>query len=58
MERTFSARYRWYIFTICAAMYIISNFWRVSNAVIAGDLSHDLGLSPKSLGMLGGCFFL
>jgi len=49
--------YRWYIFAICAAMYVISNFWRVSNAVIAGDLSHDLGLSPEVLGLLGGAFF-
>ena len=49
MKETFSPRYRWYIFAICAVMYILSNFWRVSNAVIAGDLSRDLGLSPETL---------
>ena len=38
-------------------MYIISHFWRVSNAVIAAELSHDLGLSPENLGLLGGAFF-
>jgi len=38
-------------------MYIMSHFWRVSTAVIAGDLSIDLGLSPELLGMLGGAFF-
>lgn len=57
MGKPFSPRYRWYIFAICAAMYVISNFWRVSNAVIAGDLSHDLALSPELLGLLGGSFF-
>ncbi len=49
--------YRWYIFAVCAGMYIMSNFWRVSTAVIAGDLSLDLGLSPDILGLLGGAFF-
>ncbi len=57
MKKPFSPSYRWYIFAICAAMYIISNFWRVSSAVIAGDLSHDLGLSPEILGLMGGAFF-
>lgn len=57
MEKPFSSRYRWYIFALCAAIFIISQFWRVSNAVVANDLSHDLGLSPESLGLLGGAFF-
>lgn len=38
-------------------MYIISQFWRVSNAVIASDLVHDLSLSSENLGLLGGAFF-
>ena len=38
-------------------MFTLSNFWRVSNAVIAADLSRDLGLSPDTLGLLGGAFF-
>ncbi len=57
MEKPFSSSYRWYIFALCAAIFIISQFWRVSNAVVANDLSHDLGLSPESLGLLGGAFF-
>lgn len=57
MNKPFSPHYRWYIFTLCAATFIISQFWRVSNAVVANDLSHDLGLSPENLGLLGGAFF-
>jgi len=57
MKKTFSPRYRWGIFAICAFMYILSQFWRVSTAVIAGDLSRDLGISPEMLGLLGGAFF-
>lgn len=57
MEKPFSANYRWYIFALCAAIFIISQFWRVSNAVVANDLSRDLGLSPETLGLLGGAFF-
>ncbi|MRR17302.1 MAG: MFS transporter [Deltaproteobacteria bacterium] len=57
MGKTFSANYRWYIFALCAAIFIISQFWRVSNAVVANDLSRDLGLTPESLGLLGGAFF-
>jgi sugar phosphate permease len=60
MENRFSPIspwYRWYIFAICAIMYIASCFWRVSNAVVAGDLSRDLSLSPETLGLLGGAFF-
>jgi len=52
-----SAKYRWYIFAMCCSTYIISGFWRVSNAVIAGDLSQDLSLSPEMLGLVGGAFF-
>jgi MFS family permease len=49
--------YRWYIFAMCGGTYIISGFWRVSNAVIAGDLARDLALSPELLGLVGGAFF-
>jgi MFS family permease len=52
-----SPSYRWYIFAMCGSTYVISGFWRVSNAVIAGDLAHDLALSPEVLGLMGGAFF-
>ena len=57
MKKPFSPNYHWCIFALCAAMFIISQFWRVSNAVVANELSHDLGLSPENLGLLGGAFF-
>jgi MFS family permease len=52
-----SSSYRWYIFAMCGSTYVISGFWRVSNAVIAGDLARDLALSPEVLGLMGGAFF-
>jgi sugar phosphate permease len=57
MKKRLSPAYRWSIFALCASMYIISHFWRVSNAVVADELSHDLSLSPENLGLLGGAFF-
>ncbi len=57
MEKPFSSHYRWCIFALCATIFILSQFWRVSNAVVANELSHDLGLSPENLGLLGGAFF-
>ncbi len=57
MKNSFSPYYRWCVFALCAIMYILSQFWRVSNAVIAGDLIHDLNLSSENLGLLGGAFF-
>jgi len=57
MTSRHSSRYRWYIFAMCGSTYVISGFWRVSNAIIAGDLSRDLGLSPEVLGLVGGAFF-
>jgi sugar phosphate permease len=47
----------WAIFAVLCFMYIISHFYRVSNAVIARDLVRDLGLSAETLGLLGGAFF-
>ncbi len=57
MNHTASPHYRWYIFAMCCSTYVISGFWRVSTAVLAGELSSDLVLSPEVLGLLGGVFF-
>ena len=57
MKKPFSPHYRWYIFALCAATFILSQFWRVSNGVIASELSYDLCLSSENLGLLGGAFF-
>lgn len=45
------------IFCILAAMFIMSQFLRVSNAVVANELMRDLHLSAAQLGALGSAFF-
>ncbi len=45
------------IFSILSALYTLSMFHRVSNAVIAPNLIQDLGLDAETLGILGGAFF-
>jgi MFS family permease len=46
-----------FIFVILSALYLLSQFYRVSNAVIAPDLIKDLDLNAETLGLLGGAFF-
>jgi MFS family permease len=45
------------IFLVLSALYILSMFYRVSNAVIAPSLIQELGLHPETLGILGGAYF-
>ena len=40
------------------AVFVLSQFFRAANAVIAKTLSAEFGLSPESLGLLTGMFFL
>jgi len=46
-----------FIFTILSGLFVLSQFYRVSNAVIAPDLIRDLHLNAEMFGMLGGAFF-
>jgi MFS family permease len=46
-----------FIFSVLSALYILSMFYRVSNAIIAPNLIQDLGLDAETLGILGGAFF-
>jgi MFS family permease len=46
-----------FIFSILSALFTLSMFYRVSSAVIAPNLMHDLGLDAENLGILGGAFF-
>lgn len=46
-----------FAFSILSVLYLLSQFYRVSNAVIAPDLSRDLSLNAETLGILGGAFF-
>jgi sugar phosphate permease len=48
---------RWVIFSVLALMYILVYFYRVSLAVVAGDISRELSLSPQQLGSLSGILF-
>jgi len=50
-------RQRWTIFAVLALMYILVYFYRVSLAVVAGDISRELRLTPQQLGMLSGVLF-
>jgi len=46
-----------FIFSILSALFVLSMFFRVSNAVIAPNLIQDLGLNAGTLGILGGAYF-
>lgn len=50
-------RCRWTIFAVLALMYILVYFYRVSLAVVAGDISRELHLTPQQLGSLSGVLF-
>jgi MFS family permease len=46
-----------FIFAVLSALYVFSQFFRVSNAVIAPNLIQDLKLNAETLGILGGAYF-
>jgi predicted MFS family arabinose efflux permease len=48
---------RFFLFSILSALFVLSMFYRVSSAVIAPNLMHDLRLNAENLGVLGGAFF-
>ena len=48
---------RWTIFFVLSLIYILVYFYRVSLAVVAGDISQELSLSPADLGRLSGILF-
>jgi len=48
---------RWAVFNLAGSLFVISQFYRVSNAVIAPELQSDLSLSAESLGFLSAMFF-
>jgi len=48
---------KWHIFLVLTGLYIIAYFYRVSAAVIAGDLAEDLALSPQELGNVSAALF-
>jgi sugar phosphate permease len=49
--------HRWLIFSISSSLFFISQFYRVSNAVIAPLLIRDLSLDTEGLGLISASFF-
>src|SRR3981081_1356745 len=45
------------LLVLLIAITCLSQFYRVSNSVIAPELTRDLGLSPRQLGWAGSAFF-
>ncbi len=48
---------RWMIFAIASSLFFLSQFYRVSNAVIAPQLIQDLALDTKAIGLMSASFF-
>jgi predicted MFS family arabinose efflux permease len=48
---------RWVVFGLFTAAYFLSYFFRSANAVIAPDLSRELGLVAAQLGLMTSLFF-
>ena len=40
-----------------AMLFLLSQFYRVTSAVIASELMHDLSLTAKDMGLLSSVFF-
>ena len=49
---------RWAIFVIASGNFFLSQFYRVSNAVISPQLLRDLSLDTAGLGLLSASFFM
>jgi sugar phosphate permease len=47
----------WLIFALAACLFLLSQFYRVSNAVIAPMLIADLSLDTKAIGLMSASFF-
>ncbi len=50
-------RYRWYLFGVLAAQYLMVYFHRVSPAVVAHELTNAFCISGTSLGLLASAYF-
>ena len=49
--------YRWLVFAVLAAAYLLVYFHRTCPAVVAGDLMRDLGAGATAMGMLAAAYF-
>jgi len=48
---------RWTVLALASLLFVLSQFHRVANAVVAADLQRDLGLSSEALGGVTAAFF-
>jgi sugar phosphate permease len=48
---------RWLIFLIASLLFLLSQFYRASVAVIAPDLIRDLGMDTRGLSLISAAFF-
>ena len=46
------------VFTAITAIVILSQYYRASLGVIAPELARDVALTPESLGLINGSFFI
>jgi len=53
----FSLSRRWVIFFLACFLFVLSQFYRASVAVISPDLIRDLGLDTKGLSLVSAAFF-
>jgi len=49
--------YRWAVFGLLATAYLFAYFHRLSNTMVATDLTREFGISPEALGILGSMYF-
>lgn len=49
--------HRWIIFIITSSLFVISQFYRASNAVLAPLLIRDLSINTEELGLMSASFF-
>ena len=52
------ARQAYGIYAVLCAGFLASQFYRVSNAVIAPELMRELSITPEAMGFVTGIFFL
>ena len=52
------ARQAYSIYAVLCAGFLASQFYRVSNAVIAPELMRELSITPEAMGFVTGIFFL
>ena len=52
------ARQAYGVFAVLCAGFLASQFYRVSNAVIAPELMRELSISPENMGFVTGVYFL